>query len=94
MTDSFDAVVIGAGVIGASVAVELARGGRSVVVVDKGPSAGAGSTSSSVSIIRFSYSTIDSVLTAWEAAAMWLDWKGHLGTVDPDGMARFIRTGM
>ena len=94
MTDSFDAVVIGAGVIGASVALELARGGRSVVVVDKGPSAGAGSTSSSVSIIRFSYSTIDSVLTAWEAAAMWLDWAGHLGTVDPDGMARFIRTGM
>ncbi|MEQ1873375.1 MAG: FAD-dependent oxidoreductase [Ilumatobacteraceae bacterium] len=94
MSDSFDAVVIGAGVIGASVALELARGGRSVVVVDKGPSAGAGSTSSSVSIIRFSYSTLDSVVTAWEAAAMWHDWPGHLGAVDPDGMARFIRTGM
>jgi len=94
MNDSFDAVVIGAGVIGASVALELARGGRSVVVVDKGPSAGAGSTSSSASIIRFSYSTIDSVLTAWEAAAMWRNWQGHLGMVDPDGMARFIRTGM
>ncbi len=94
MTHRFDAVVIGAGVIGASVALELARAGRSVVVVDKGPSAGAGSTSSSVSIIRFSYSTIDSVLTAWEAAAMWHDWQSHLGTVDPDGMVRFIRTGM
>jgi len=94
LKDSFDAVVIGAGVIGASVALELARGGRSVAVVDKGPSAGAGSTSSSVSIIRFSYSTLDSVLTAWEAAAMWHDWEGHLGTVDPDGMVRFIRTGM
>ena len=94
MTDRCDAVVIGAGVIGAAVALELARGGRSVVVVDKGPSAGAGSTSSSVSIIRFSYSTLDSVLTAWEAAAMWHDWQSHLGAVDPDGMARFIRTGM
>ena len=94
MTDSFDAVVIGAGVIGASVALELARGGRSVVVVDKGPSAGSGSTSSSVSIIRFSYSTLDSVLTAWEAAAMWQDWQGLLGAVDPDGMARFVKTGM
>lgn len=94
MTDSFDAVVIGAGVIGASVALELARGGRSVVVIDKGPSAGAGSTSSSVSIIRFSYSTLDSVLTAWEAAAMWHDWPAHLGAVDPDGMVRFVRTGM
>ena len=86
--------MIGAGVIGSSVALELARGGRSVVVVDKGPAAGAGSTSSSSSIIRFSYSTTDAVLTAWEAAAMWNDWAGHLGHVDPDGLARFIKTGM
>ncbi|MDP2293606.1 MAG: FAD-dependent oxidoreductase [Actinomycetota bacterium] len=94
MSDRADAVVIGAGVIGSAVALELARGGRSVIVVDKGPAAGTGSTSSSASIIRFSYSTIDSVLAAWEAAAMWHDWAGHLGTVDPDGMARFVRTGM
>ena len=94
MSDRVDAVVIGAGVIGSAVALELARGGRSVVVVDKGPAAGTGSTSSSASIIRFSYSTIDAVLTAWEAAAMWNDWAGHLGTEDPDGMARFVRTGM
>jgi len=94
MTDRADAIVIGAGVIGASVALELARGGRKVIVVDKGPAPGAGSTSSSASIIRFSYSTVDAVLTAWEAAALWNDWAGHLGTVDPDGMARFIRTGM
>lgn len=85
-----DAVVIGAGVIGSAVALELARAGRSVVVVDKGPGAGMGSTSSSSSIIRYSYSTRDSILTAWEAAQMWFDWEAHLGCVDPDGMARFI----
>ena len=90
---SADAVVIGAGVIGSAVALELARGGRSVVCVDKGPSPGAGSTSSSSSIIRFSYSTLDSVLTAWEAAAIWRNWSDHLGAEDPDGMARFIKTG-
>jgi len=94
MSDQADAIVIGAGVIGSAVALELARGGRSVIVVDKGPAAGAGSTSSSSSIIRFSYSTTDAVLTAWEAAALWNDWEGHLGMVDPDGMARFVRTGM
>jgi glycine/D-amino acid oxidase-like deaminating enzyme len=59
-----DAIVIGAGVIGSSVALELARGGRSVVVVDKGPGAGSGSTSASSSIIRYSYSTRDAILTA------------------------------
>lgn len=89
-----DVVVIGAGVIGSAVALELARGGRSVVCVDKGPAAGAGSTSSSSSIIRFTYSTRDAIFTAWEAAPMWHDWAGHLGVVDPDGMARFIPTGM
>ena len=87
---SADAVVIGAGVIGCSVALELARGGQRVVVVDRGPAAGAGSTSASAAIIRYSYSTPDAILTAWEAAAMWRDWAGHLGGVDPDGMATFV----
>ena len=91
---SADVIVVGAGIIGASVALELARMGRSVIVVDKGPAAGSGSTSSSSAIIRFSYSTIDAVLTAWESAALWNGWSAHLGTTDPDGMARFIRTGM
>lgn len=90
---SCDAIVVGAGVIGSSVALELARGGRSVMVVDKGPGAGAGSTSASSSIIRYSYSTRDAILTAWEAAQMWFDWEAHLGVVDPDGMARFIASG-
>ena len=93
MYDRADVIVIGAGVIGSSVALELARTGRRVIVVDKGPAPGAGSTSSSSSIIRFSYSTRDAVLAAWEAAALWTDWEEHLGCADPDGMIRFVRTG-
>src|SRR3954468_3556452 len=93
VTARADAIVIGAGVIGSAVAFELARSGRAVICVDKGPAPGAGSTSSSSSIIRFSYSTLDAVLTAWEAASMWEHWAEHLATTDPDGMARFIRTG-
>ncbi len=88
-----DAVVIGSGVIGAAVALELARGGRSVLVVDKGPGPACGSTSASSAIIRFSYSTRDAILTAWEGAQLWWDWERHLGHVDPDGMARYIETG-
>ncbi|MET0145230.1 MAG: FAD-dependent oxidoreductase [Ilumatobacteraceae bacterium] len=88
-----DAVVIGAGVIGAAVALELARGGRDVMCVDKGPGPGCGSTSASSSIIRFSYSTLDAVLTAWESAACWRDWGGFLGIADPEGMARFVPAG-
>ncbi len=92
-THTADAVVIGAGVIGSATTLELARRGRSVICVDAGPAVGAGSTSSSSAIIRFHYSTIDAVLTAWEAAAMWDDLPGHLGAIDPAGMVRFVRTG-
>ena len=35
MTDSYDAVIIGAGIIGCAIAYELAKGGRKVVCVDK-----------------------------------------------------------
>ena len=87
-------MVIGAGIIGASVALELSRGGRSVLCVDRGPGPGAGSTSASSALVRFSYSTIDAVLTAWESAAHWHRWADHLSVVDPDGMASFIHTGM
>ncbi|NCU87677.1 MAG: FAD-binding oxidoreductase, partial [Actinobacteria bacterium] len=88
-----DVVVIGAGVIGGAVAFELAKAGRSVIIVDKGSAAGAGSTSASSAIIRFSYSTLDAVLMAWESASIWENWAEYLGAIDPDGMARFIRTG-
>jgi len=90
---TYDAVVIGAGVIGSSVALELQRGGRSVLCLDKGPSAGSGSTSSSSAIVRFSYSTHDAVLASWEASHLWFDWADHLGVADPDGMVKFIKTG-
>ena len=93
LTQRADAIVIGAGVIGSSVAFELARSGRQVVVVDKGPGPGAGSTSASAAIIRYSYSTRDPILTAWEAAQLWFDWERHLGVRDPDGMVEFVPTG-
>lgn len=91
--DSPDVIVIGAGVIGAATAFELAKRGRSVLVLDRGPAIGSGSTSSSSAIIRFHYSTLDSVATSWEAATMWRDLEAHLGHRDPNGMARFIECG-
>lgn len=93
MTEHSDVVVVGAGVIGAATAFELARRGRSVICVDAGGAVGGGSTSASSAIIRFHYSIWDSVLTAWEAAWMWWRLDEHLGVTDPAGMAQFVRTG-
>jgi sarcosine oxidase, subunit beta len=89
-----DAVVVGAGVIGSAIALELARTGRDVLVIDKGPGVGFGSTSASSAIIRFHYSTFTGVAAAWEAKQLWVDWLGHLGHADPDGLSTFHRTGM
>ena len=93
LSTSYDAIVIGAGVMGASVTNELARSGRSVLCVDAGEAVGGGSTSSSSAIVRFNYSTFDSVLTAWEAADRWKRFAEYLGGEDPDGMVNYIETG-
>jgi glycine/D-amino acid oxidase-like deaminating enzyme len=89
-----DAIVIGAGVIGAAIALELARGGRRVAVVDRAGAAGHGSTSASSAIVRFNYSTRDGVATAWEARHIWARWAEHLEFADPAGLAEFHRTGL
>ncbi|HET7900858.1 MAG TPA: FAD-dependent oxidoreductase [Candidatus Nanopelagicales bacterium] len=94
MTVTSDAVVIGAGVMGSATALELARAGRSVTVVDKAGGPGFGSTSASSAIIRFTYSTLDGVILAWESYHRWLDWQHHLGLPNDEGLARFHRVGM
>jgi sarcosine oxidase subunit beta len=87
------AVVIGAGVVGASVAAALAADGLDVVILDRAPGPGMGSTSASSAIVRFHYSTYVGVAAAWEAKHAWEDWADFLGHVDPAGMARYIPTG-
>jgi len=93
VSSNYDVIVIGAGLMGSSIALELARAGRSVVCIDSGPAVGAGSTSSSSAIIRFNYSTYDSVLLAWEAAHRWKNFGAFLGAQDPDGMVSYVPTG-
>ncbi|MFJ6617671.1 NAD(P)/FAD-dependent oxidoreductase [Kitasatospora sp. NPDC091335] len=88
-----DAVVVGAGVIGSAIALELARAGRQVVVVDKAGAVGHGSTSASSAIIRFNYSAFDSVATAWEAQHLWASWPDHLRLPGRRPLAAFRRTG-
>jgi sarcosine oxidase subunit beta len=88
-----DVAVVGAGVIGSSVAFELAKKGLRVVVVDKLGGPGHGSTSASSAVIRFNYSTWAGVATSWEAKHCWDEWQDHLGGADDAGMARFRRVG-
>ena len=90
----YDAIVIGAGVIGGAVAYELGRRGLRTLSVDKGPAAGFGSTSASSAVIRFSYSTPTGVAAAWEGMHYWKRWPEYLETTDENGYAAFVQCGM
>lgn len=87
------AVVIGAGVVGAGVALALARAGLEVTILDRAPGPGLGSTSASSAIVRLHYSTFQGVAVAWEAKHEWEHWVEHLGGPDPAGLARYVQTG-
>ncbi|SEP47050.1 NAD(P)/FAD-dependent oxidoreductase [Amycolatopsis saalfeldensis] len=90
---SADAVVVGAGVIGSAIALELARAGRRVVVLDRAGGAGLGSTSASSAVVRYNFSTLAGVTAAWEAHFCWASWREHLGH-DVGDLARFERSGL
>eukprot|EP00439_Symbiodinium_sp_Y106_P059512 s2790_g8.t1 len=74
-----DAIIIGAGVIGNSIATELSRNGWRTLNVDKLPGAGQGSTGYSSGICRTMYSLLDSVRFAWEGYTYFDNWEEHIG---------------
>eukprot|EP01052_Picozoa_sp_SAG31_P003176 SAG31_NODE_120_length_23892_cov_10.545623_5_plen_89_part_00 len=51
----YDAIIIGAGVIGCSLGMQLARAGWRTLNIDKGPGAGSGSTGYSSGALRSYY---------------------------------------
>jgi sarcosine oxidase subunit beta len=85
--------IIGAGVIGCSVALELRRLGFAASVIDRNGEAGHGSTSASCGIVRRFYSQPGMVAMAHEGAAIWADWAEYLGPLD-ESLAVFRRPGM
>ena len=68
-------VVIGAGVIGSSISLQLKRLSHDVTVVDRNSGAGLGSTSASSAVVRFNYSTFDAVALSWESYFLWKEFK-------------------
>ncbi len=51
MSNAHDAIIIGAGIIGAATALALGRAGRKALVVEKLPASGYGSTGASCAVI-------------------------------------------
>ena len=93
MREDYDAIIVGAGIIGACTAYELAKRGWRTLNVERLPAAGYGSTGASCAIIRTHYSTLDGCAMAYEGFHYWMGWNEYVGVDDERGLARFRKTG-
>lgn len=93
MSQEVDAIIIGAGVIGASISFELCKRGRRTLNIDKLPAAGYGPTSNSCSIVRAHYSSREGVAMAYEGFFYWQGWPQYVGGEDESGLARYMQSG-
>lgn len=94
MNTKYNAIIIGSGIIGCSIAFELSKLGWKTLNVDKLPSAGSGSTANTCAVIRVHYSTFDGTAVAYESYQYWRDWSEYLGVEDPKGLAEFNQRGV
>ena len=79
MTTTAEVVVVGAGIIGSSIAYQLARRGVSVIAVDKGLGPAEGSTGASSSICRCRYTNPEVVRLAFYGQEALGDWSEFTG---------------
>ena len=90
-----DAVVVGAGIVGGSVALELCRRGLRVCVVDRHDEIAAGTTAHSSAVIRTLYTTPTGVALAVEGLRTWERWAEHTGLpADAPDLARLCPVGV
>ncbi|MDQ6884062.1 MAG: FAD-binding oxidoreductase [Candidatus Dormibacteraeota bacterium] len=79
MTRRADVVVVGAGVIGCSLAFHLARAGRRVIVVERG-AIGQGSTAACAGGVRAQFSTEINILIGMQAKQALARFEQEVGT--------------
>ncbi len=78
MNQTYDAIVIGAGVIGASVAYNLSQHGMKVLMLER-QTVGAGATGASSGLVRMHYDIeVDSAL-AWQSFQFFRNWRERIG---------------
>ena len=88
MTQTYDAIVIGAGVMGASIAFHIAERGLKVAILERNVTA-SGATGHSSGLVRMHYDlAAESELTFASYKRYFSDWKHRVG-----GECGFIQTG-
>ena len=89
--ESYDAIVIGAGVIGSSVAYHLASLGAKKVLVLERLQIGAGTSTQSSGILRTHYSVIENVELARRSWSVFTNFSEYLG--DEDAASGLVKCG-
>ncbi len=87
MNQAADAIVIGAGIAGASIAFHLAERGLKVLVIER-EHAAAGATGRSSGLVRMHYDLEAESRLAWTSLGYFRDWRERVG-----GECGFTRTG-
>jgi sarcosine oxidase, subunit beta len=82
--ESFDAIVIGGGVVGTSIACHLARLGAGRVLLLERGELGGGTTAQSSCIVRTHYSVRENVELARAALDVFADFRSYLDDDDAD----------
>ncbi len=76
---AFDVVVVGAGIIGASVAFRLAERGLRVLVLEKNPAPAMGSTGKSAAGVRVQFSEPANARLSWESIQEYRSFADRYG---------------
>ena len=93
VNETADIVIAGAGVIGLSIALQLARRTRArVLVLDRAATLGEGSTGASSAVCRHKYSRGEMVVLARDGIDAYRNWQAFVELADP--LARFHNVGV
>jgi sarcosine oxidase subunit beta len=86
-------IVVGAGVVGCSLAFHLARAGARVVVFDKEREVCAGMSALSGALLRMHYTFAPEAELAWKSLRYFAKWSEMVGRDEAGGGCGFVRTG-
>src|SRR3989304_496437 len=87
MKQTFDAIVIGAGVMGASIAHNLSQRGLKVLILER-QTVAVGATGASSGLVRMHYDIEVDAALAWQRFHFFRNWREQIG-----GECGFKRTG-
>jgi glycine/D-amino acid oxidase-like deaminating enzyme len=88
VAETFDVIVIGAGVHGASTAFHLAERGARTLILERAAAA-SGATGRSSGLVRMHYDLKAESALAWASYKYFTDWEARVG-----GDSGFTRTGI